>query len=528
MSRPFLFAAVALLAWGCANVKPPTGGAQDFDPPVLDSAATIPAYGQTNFRGQKLVFPFNEDIAAQQAGQKLIFNPALDQRVNATVYRNQLEIRLTEPLSDSTTYTLEFWSVVEDLTEKNPVPILQWTFSTGPQIDSLSLRGKVVSNDTKEPLAGALVALYPVESANPLVVRNEAARFLTKTDERGGFTFAFLPPGEFWLFAYQDENDSRRCEEKEEVALWPEPVVVGETDKLELASFKVASDSLRYLSGKQDGQVVRLSFSRPIATVSPVDSLTATYFPSISAEEPTEVVLHLSKDEPSERIITLSITDESGQTLVLEDTVRLREVPTPKAPTAQLVSNSFAPGDSLTLRFSQPIVSWDPDSIWIQVDSITRIERLDTVGQWSSDRMTWTLPIHAAWKNGFALVIRDTCFQSGFGQSTSSDSLLVTPRVGEDFATIQGRVETTLPAYWIDLVDEKGETVRTCYGCTTFRWAYLSGGTFRVRVRIDENSDGRYETGSVRDRLTPEPSYFLPKEHFVRANWTLADLVLSF
>ena len=125
---------------GCANMLPPQGGPRDSLPPVLDSAT--PLDSSLNFKGNRIVLTFDEDIDDPREPQNIIYTPSMDAPPNITTKGKELTIKFNDTaLQANTTYVINFGDAIIDLTEGNPVINFVYTFSTGPFLDSLEISG---------------------------------------------------------------------------------------------------------------------------------------------------------------------------------------------------------------------------------------------------------------------------------------------------------------------------------------------------------------------------------------------------
>ncbi|MGB0255521.1 MAG: hypothetical protein ACPF95_05090, partial [Flavobacteriaceae bacterium] len=79
---------------------------------------------------------------------------------------------------------------------------------------------------------------------------------------------------------------------------------------------------------------------------------------------------------------------------------------------------------------------------------------------------------------------------------------------------------------FIDLIDAKEEIARSMYiteGRGVYRFAYLQPNKYYVRVRIDENGNGKWDTGNYLAKQKPEAVYHFTPLLDVRANWELQE-----
>ncbi|MEM6299716.1 MAG: Ig-like domain-containing protein [Bacteroidota bacterium] len=151
---PYLFLGILLTA--CANIGAPTGGPQDLRPPQL--LLSVPEDQRVNFQGQRIELVFDEWIKVNSITKNLQIAPITDNPYSYEVKKNVLIIEFDKPLLENTTYSLAFGETVGDVTENNLTENLRLAFSTGSQIDSLYLEGRVANLETREAVENAFVA----------------------------------------------------------------------------------------------------------------------------------------------------------------------------------------------------------------------------------------------------------------------------------------------------------------------------------------------------------------------------------
>ena len=149
---------ITLLILSCAKQSTPTGGPKDTIPPVL--VGSIPAEKQKLFKSQKIELEFSELIILNNPKDQIIITPSIGKDYKITAKKNTATIEVDKPLSDSTTYTINFRDAIQDITEKNPARNLHLAFSTGTYIDSLSISGSIHELLTDKFIKDVTVALY--------------------------------------------------------------------------------------------------------------------------------------------------------------------------------------------------------------------------------------------------------------------------------------------------------------------------------------------------------------------------------
>ncbi len=231
-----------ILAPGCANIIPPTGGLRDSLPPVLLSVT--PPDSVTNFREKKVVFTFDEYVQIDNMQKNLIvsptlpFNPAVVHRLKTVTVT--IRDTLLEP---NTTYTLDFGRGLKDNNEGNVYENFKYIFSTGSYLDSLGFEGKVVLAESGGIDSTLMVILH--SSADDSAVVKERPRYIARLSPQGTFRFQNLPPGEFYLYAVEDESGAGRYQSKEQLfAFADEPVLVGtDTQPITLYAYAEAPEA---------------------------------------------------------------------------------------------------------------------------------------------------------------------------------------------------------------------------------------------------------------------------------------------
>jgi hypothetical protein len=229
MATLFVFIVILLMAMGgtgCANIVPPSGGPRDSIPPLL--LKTTPGDSTRNFKGNKITFTFDEFIDIDNPGENLLISPSLKTNPVVDHKLNTITLKLKDTLDDNTTYTIQFGRAVKDFNEGNILQNLVYTFSTGPYIDSLQLKGKVILAETGKIDTTLIVMLHT--SANDSAVVKERPRYISKLNGQGEFVFTNLPPKTFYIYTLKDNNGTRRyLDEKQLFGFADKPVTLSDS-----------------------------------------------------------------------------------------------------------------------------------------------------------------------------------------------------------------------------------------------------------------------------------------------------------
>lgn len=202
INSAFIILITALL-FGCANDQRPMGGPPDTEPPKVVSFE--PAQMTKNFAADKVMIEFSEYIQKSTVTENIFITPRLSFELDWS--GRFLDIEFTQPLEKNTTYTVSLGADYTDLKGNKPTESFSLTFSTGNNIDSGMIKGKIFESSP----AGVYVFLYPLttfnrDSLNPSVTES---RYITQTGSSGDFTFYALPNGEYRLIAVKDQYKDR-------------------------------------------------------------------------------------------------------------------------------------------------------------------------------------------------------------------------------------------------------------------------------------------------------------------------------
>ncbi len=196
-----------MLFYGCANPVTPTGGPKDVTPPKVISCT--PPNLSTNFKATSIRISFSEFVGLKNPASEIFISPPLPKAPDTRIRGKDILIKLQDTLRPNTTYSISFGQAIADITENNLLKGFTYVFSTGPYVDSLSIKGKVISAADHQPQKNVFVTLYinnndtlPLDSL-PLKL---PPYYLTKTGDQGEFTLTNLQQADFKMMALADQN----------------------------------------------------------------------------------------------------------------------------------------------------------------------------------------------------------------------------------------------------------------------------------------------------------------------------------
>ncbi|GAB4380151.1 MAG: Ig-like domain-containing protein [Salibacteraceae bacterium] len=528
-----------MVASACANQQALTGGEKDTTPPrILQSE---PLNGAVNYSGNKIVLKFDEFVQLKNPQSEVIISPPLEEFPDMKLSGKKVIISWKEELKPNTTYLVQLGNAIVDNNEGNPLDSNVFVFSTGAVLDSFEVRGKIIDAFSLAPVAGAKVMLYKPEGDSlPLTVRPD---YFSRTNEQGEFVIAHLTPGTYKIFAlktdgtgylYQRPTDPIAFSDRWVRATMPLPdsLQAADTGGLVLRMF-VEGDSVQYLKSYSAIEKFGLvfEFNQPVKKLS--------HF-HITGTDTTNWMRLWSNDRDSLTCWFPSVLDYDTIHVVLGFDARVDTIHiTPPKSTKKLgkKEKNAVPGEQrLVLRNS--LKQKHPHFKTFSLESPTPIREMNATGRaWLIEgrdtldaanyltHSTFKVMIDYPWKQDkrYTLVLGKGAVTDRFGRSTDSVSFSFQTTREEDFGQLM--VKHRLPdlgsPYLCELFDEKGKVVsrQTIQPAGTLRFPHLKVGKYKLRVILDENRNGTWDTGKYLKHRQPERVVLFDQPIEIRSNW---------
>jgi hypothetical protein len=182
---------------------------------------------------------FNEYITTNALQEQLIVspniknNPLVDQRLN------MVRIRLSDSLNANTTYSLQFGNALRDVNEGNIVQNYTYVFSTGNQIDTGKLFGKVQIAETGLVDSSLIAVLHPIEKDS--AIYKDKPTYYSRINGQGIFEFKFLPASDFNIYIVPNDFSKRYDDSTKLFAFLDRSVAATKTkDSIQLYAFEAS------------------------------------------------------------------------------------------------------------------------------------------------------------------------------------------------------------------------------------------------------------------------------------------------
>ena len=240
----------------CGQQIPPTGGPRDSLPPKLVTA--LPIQSAVNFKGNKIVLTFDEYINLDNPFEKLVFSPTPKRSPEAIGKLKNVTVKIKDTLEANTTYSIDFTEAIRDINENNILKDFTYTFSTGSYIDTGFIIGRVLIAETGK-IDTTLIAVLQ-QNLDDSAVAKETPRYYTKLKGDGSFTFKYIKPGKYNLFALKDADGMKKYDQPSEmIAFLNRPIIIGIDTAFTMYAFEEEREILpkpKPTAPKTDGKKV--------------------------------------------------------------------------------------------------------------------------------------------------------------------------------------------------------------------------------------------------------------------------------
>ncbi len=213
-----MLVATVLTFVSCANIGSPDGGRYDEEPPQVLGAT--PADKAVNVNTKRISILFDEFVKITNVSEKVVISPPQMEVANVRAAGKRIKVTLYDSLQSNTTYTIDFSDAIEDYNEGNPMGFYTYSFSTGPEIDTMEIAGHVLAAENLEPVKGALVGLHRANSLyDDSLFRTKPLIRVARTNGSGHFSIKGIAPGQYRIFSVNDmDNDYRFSQRSEAIA----------------------------------------------------------------------------------------------------------------------------------------------------------------------------------------------------------------------------------------------------------------------------------------------------------------------
>lgn len=569
----------AVLLHSCANRgSGPQGGPKDESSPVIVKSS--PDNRARLVSSKRISIEFNELISIEAAYKNVIISPTQKNQPTVKAIGKKAVITLEDSLLDNTTYTIDFGNSIVDYNEKNVLKDYQFSFSTGADFDTLQISGIVLDAHTLKAMSGISVGIYKTD--NDTAFETTPFMRMTKTKEDGSFVIRNIKEGKYKLYALNDVTqtyfykqigtDIAFCDS----ILQPDVHMHGKIDTIWSDSLKTKFDSLivdahteyypkdlilksfkenpiRHFfkkctrNGKNNFTLTfgATPLKQPVLTIIDstehsnwyvqekamrADSLTYWITDSLLYKQDTLKLslIYLKTDSTSNLVektdtINMVVTNKIGKKRNKSNEVDNQNLP---LLFVHNIVNDMEVYDTLSLNFEEPITEIAKDSIqlFIKKDTIWTQVPFELIKDDSLCTKKLNFIYKKSYGDTYKLNVDSASIRSMYGRTV--DKFYKTFRIKqlEEYGNLFIKLPDMPQNGIIELLNQKEQWVQTAFiDGNEYIFQDIKPGVYYIRLIIDENANGKWDTGIYKDNKQAELVYYYPKQIKIRANWDIEE-----
>lgn len=515
--RAFIVVGILFLIHSCAQVGTLTGGITDEIAPIPIESKMVPQNGSTNFRTSEIKIPFSEYIKLENPSETMVMVPPHAKPI-AKIHGKTVFISWTDTLKDNTTYSLYLNGTIKDITEGND-SLMQIVFSTGAFIDSISYQVKVIDAFTNEPIKNCLVGLYEGETDS---IR---PTYFVKTTDKGIAKFTYLKEGKYTILAFDDKNKDMLLQVDERLAFRSEKLSL-EPALLDSNFLLLDTIPLRLFTPKPKDNLRSFIYKPPeMFLVGSTASLKNSQF-KVNNELLKQENYEFIKEDSL--LFLYNLGDSSNLEFIafsefFTDTISLRLTKKEKEGkltySTNLNGEFIYPIDTLTLSFTDIIFSIDTSLIQLvnKQDSTLIPFKKILIKQNKISFLFDRKELKMA-----DLLLLPNSVKTVSSSLKDSLKLKIQFKIDQDFGSIKLDASDYSQPIIVQLLSG-GKVIRTIplHDKKVVFIEQLLPNDYTFQVIVDENKNGKWDTGDRISNTFPENIYSFSTITKVRSNWEI-------
>ena len=518
----------------CARQGSPTGGPKDETPPVFLKADPDTLATNVDVNLQEATINFDEYILLKEYSKNVVVSPSFQIPPIVTpqaLAKKNISIKFQEPLLPNTTYSFNFGDAIQDFNENNKLSNFQYVFSTGSFIDSLKVTGRVNSSyDFKLP-EKILVGLYKVDSTyKDSIILQKKPYYIARANDKGEYQLNYLASGKYKLIAFEDKVENVMYDYgKERLAFHNEPIELNANQQINLNLFNQKPDYRKpEASFKQEGLIVfKTTGATDDVTITPVGKEFKTaYIQKFPKQDSINFWFNPKVDTIVGRSAKLNFKVQHKDQIDEVSALYSKSNTERKLEFKAINDQKLAPNKPFKIQANAPIKSLDLSKIYVFKDTVSIPFKvsIDTV---NAQNLNFAFDKNLDEK--FEVNIYPNALTDVLGEK--NDTLAYPIKMGTrgDFGHLKLTLQNTPSKPFIlqFLKTDKDFTViEEIYNPANknyFEFNFIEPGEYLFRLLVDENENGKWDTGDYLSGKQPEPIYLYPEPIKIRAMWDATE-----
>jgi len=191
-------------------------------------------------------------------------------------------------------------------------------------------------------------------------------------------------------------------------------------------------------------------------------------------------------------------------------------------------SGAIDVGDSIVFKFDVPIAHINDEGVHVEIKRDTlwipytgMLQGIRPIDDYNP--MRYWMPMDMKPDSTYRLTIDSAAVTSVYGVVNEKIVKELKVKGLEEYANVYFKVNVRNGAF-VELLENGEKVVRTVpVGNGAFELLNVNPGTYYLRLTIDANGNGKWDTGNYKEHLQPEEVYYYPKKLRLRRNWDLDE-----
>ncbi|RLZ11575.1 Ig-like domain-containing protein [Faecalibacter macacae] len=512
----------------CARQGSPSGGPKDVTPPKLLGSFPDTLAVNVDPNIQEIEIRFDEYIQLKEYNKNVVVSPPFERNPTVTpisMAEKSVRIKLRDALLPNTTYSFNFGDAIQDFNENNKLSNFTYVFSTGSFIDSLSVKGSVFPGTEFELPKKVLVGLYNVdENYNDSVILKSKPYYISRVNEKGEYDLKFLKTGKYKLVAFEDKVENTKFDYgKERVAFNSEIIDLTSNKEVNLKLFD-QKPNYRVADSKQKGYghiVIRTEGAAEKVTITSVNKELSTALYDIHPKQDSvNIWFNPAKEKFENKSERLKFTVQHGEKLDSVSVLYTAPTKDYKSEFKAINETKLAPTQDFKIAALAPIKSINKSLINVFKDTVQI--PFDVVVD-SIDKQIVRFKFDKNLGENFEVNAYPNAIIDHF--DVPNDTLIYQMKTGkrEDYGNLKVNIQNLQDSpIFLQLIkkNQKFDVIEEKVGFgREFFFPNINPGDYYLRLYVDENQNGVWDSGDILSGRQPEPVYIYPSKIVIRAMW---------
>lgn len=522
---------IALFTFSCARVGSPVGGKKDTLAPKFLGSNIDSTRVNVPRDIHQLRLDFDEYVTLKDINKNLIISPPIKQI--SKIFPSNLAtkfvmIQWKDTLQANTTYSFNFGNSIQDNHEGNPLPYYNFAFSTGDKIDNLYISGLVkdafaVKKSSGEKDKNIVVGLFQVKDS---MNYRQKPYYITKADPDGYYELNYLSPGKYKIVAFSDENSNSIFDNgTEKVGFQKEEIDLKNNISGLNLNIYPSKKPVKYAEWKAiPGGVLFLFEGNPNeVTIEPKNQTIKDYK---VVHQPKSDSVNVYFDAKKENIgiqnsQNLKFKYDDG---VKKDSISLFYKYDPKA-LMELINqngNLLPPKKDFRIYSNLPVENILPEKFSMLSDSIKQNFTAEI-----SKTNPHEILIKSDYQEGkkYQLTVLKGSVSSYYESIEKSYQWNFEGDKSENYGSFTlNLINKPAHPFWIEIIDENDKIAYSKKSTSeNNKFTELKPGTYKVRILVDDNENGVWDSVDFLKQTYAEDVYMFNKKLVVKPFWEIVE-----